>query len=562
MTGGGGHPPRQSHSPDPRPLSVAQAAAYLGLPPDAVRALVDAGFLQPVDDQPGGPRLALAELRAFMVWNVDQGGDDVIDVDVEAAGPEALRHALDGRSEEMAQRVFDTFSRVFPEAQAWSPSEQARFVDRAQRRLRLVLALTGPGTDVDEAVAGELESVGAAGWDAAPLPQMLVVLRISRDLMVQAAVEMAADRGRHWALALSVFLTRVLPAVDSLTDSLAQEYWSAVVGRHKEARARFEHIVEHSPDGAYEIDFEGRIRYANPQLGLMLGRRRLQELEGALLTDVMESVSGPATGVLLHPSGGPEHLELTVSRPDGVRRVLHVRSFARLREGEPVGFQGVVRDVTADHELQAQKDRLLASLLGELRLALVRVADLGAGLESEGGRLPGERLRSVGTSLVGHVQAVSAVVEEVDRVSRMEVEAPVMAPHPVELGYVVSAALAGSEARGTDVDVHVPAGLRVMADAEGLVSALRELVDEAVRHGRAPVRVEVEGVVSGELQLAVTSHGRASPRGGEEGVARARALVEAMGGRVWYVADAEGAGCFRLTVPVPNRRRGDDVIRL
>src|SRR5437867_2222899 len=113
-----------------------------------------------------------------------------------------------------------------------------------------MVGVTGQGAEVDEALVGDLQDVGAgAAWAGSPLPQLLVILRISRDLVVQTAVELAEERGRHWGLALSLLLTRVLPAMDRLTDAIAQGYWSAILGREEESRARYENVVEHSSDG-------------------------------------------------------------------------------------------------------------------------------------------------------------------------------------------------------------------------------------------------------------------------------------------------------------------------
>ena len=108
----------------------------------------------------------------------------------------------------------------------------------------------------------------------ASLPQLLLVLRISRDLVVQTAVEVAEERGRHWGLALSLLLTRVLPAMDRLTDAIAAGYWAAVVRNEEEARARHESVVENASDGVYELDLDGCIRYANPSLAVMTRRPR------------------------------------------------------------------------------------------------------------------------------------------------------------------------------------------------------------------------------------------------------------------------------------------------
>jgi len=571
-------------------LTLPEAAVYLNLPAETVAALVSGAFLQPVGHDAIGPLLSIGELRAFMVWNVEQlEGDDLIDLSAvdgrsSTDQPDAMLDALDGRRGEMAEQAYEIFATLFPEAQEWSRSDHERFVEQAKGRIEAILAVSRHGFDVDEALASDLQNVGAAAaWDGAPLPQLLVALRISRDLLVQTAVDLAEERGGRWGLGLSLLLTQVLPATDRLTDSLAKGYWSAVVSRQKEARARYEHVVEHASDGVYEVDLNGRIQYCNAQLGLILGRRRLDELEGSMLSDVMTPIdAGAASDALLRPAHGAEHVEVAMTRPDGVRRVLDVRTVARMEGQELVGFQGVVRDVTAAHDLGAEKDRLLGSLLGDLRLALVRLADLGAGLESEGGRLAPDRLRHVGTSVVGNVARLSDLTDRVAQASRMAAEVPLLTPRPVELAHVVRAALAGAGAgAGTatgveHVDVHVPAGLTVMADSDGLQRVVRDLVDRAFRSGAtlagsAPVQVEVEGVEAGELYLAVSHPGpaRDAVTGDAQGQddhedeqVLVRTLVEAMGGRVWHEKEPNGGSCFRLTVPVANRRKGDETISL
>jgi PAS domain-containing protein len=271
-----------------RPLvTLPEAAAYLNVPTDIVRGLLDAQFLEATDEGPDGPLLALVDVKAFLARNAENGAGNLVVTEPDSADPEALLAALDGRSEEMARRAFDIFGAVFPEAQGWSLRQQARFVEQAKGRFEAILAVTGQGAEVDEALVDDLQDVGAAAaWDGSPLPQLLVVLRISRDLVVQTAVELAEERGGHWGLALSLLLTRVLPAMDRLTDALAQGYWAAVIKRQQEARARYEHVVEHSSDGIYEVDLEGRLKYANPSLAVILGVPP-EQLEGAELSSVM-----------------------------------------------------------------------------------------------------------------------------------------------------------------------------------------------------------------------------------------------------------------------------------
>ncbi|HMC40652.1 MAG TPA: hypothetical protein VKI19_13380, partial [Acidimicrobiales bacterium] len=60
------------------------------------------------------------------------------------------------------------------------------------------------------------------------LPQILTMLRVSRDLVVQNAIDLADSGERHGGYALSLLLTRILPAMDRLGDALTAGYWEAM----------------------------------------------------------------------------------------------------------------------------------------------------------------------------------------------------------------------------------------------------------------------------------------------------------------------------------------------
>ncbi|HEX9530057.1 MAG TPA: PAS domain S-box protein, partial [Acidimicrobiales bacterium] len=303
-------------------LTLPQAAEFLGLPVEAVQSLTRAGFLacdSSANYRPG-------DLKAFLARNADNGAGLDLAGDLDDADPQALLEALDGRSEEMARRAFDIFSTVFPETKEWTLKQRARFVEHAKGRFEAILAVTSQGAEVDEALVGDLEEVGAgAAWADSPLPQLLVVLRISRDLVVQTAVELAEQRGRHWGLALSLLLTRVLPAIDRLTDAIAQGYWAAILAREEEHRARYENVVEHSADGICEIDLEGRIQYANPSLALILGHT-IEQLEGSTVGEVVVAADRrPLPAELTSTSvDGGSRVELDIIRADGVRRTIEI----------------------------------------------------------------------------------------------------------------------------------------------------------------------------------------------------------------------------------------------
>ena len=552
-----------------RLLPLPEAAELLQLTEDSVRALAGAGYLRALQHDNDGPRFALGDVKALQARLTDSAPVDLFLEDPESVDPQALLDALDGRSEEMARRGYDIFQAVFPETRQWSLTQRANFIDQARRRFEAILAVTGQGEAVDHALVDELEEVGAAAaWAGSPLPQLLVVLRISRDLVVQTAVEIAEERGRHWGMALSLLLTRVLPAIDRLTDAIAQGYWSAVVGREAEGLRRYETVVEHSSDGIYEVDLDGRIRYANSSFALMVGRP-LEELTDALISDALVPVE--PVGVLELLMRDSRRAELTVARSDGVHRVLDIRTLARQAEGVVVGYQGVVRDITAQQELDTQKNEFLALITQDLRQPLTTILGLGATVETYATELPAERVRRMGASIRHQAERISRLADDLYDVSRIEARSLTLNPRTVELAPVVEAAL-GSVLDSSAVEVRVPPGLDVQTDSRRLEQVVANLVENALVHGRPPVVVEASAA-GDSVELAVADHGDGVPealiptlfsrlrtvsrtdrdraRGTGLGLSLVRGLVEGMGGRVWYETSPLGGACFRLRLPRP-----------
>jgi PAS domain S-box-containing protein len=537
--------------------------------------LVSAGYLPAATEEGDGPRFAIGDLKAFVARNADSGAGNLFGAEGEPADPQALLAALDGRSEEMARRAFDIFSTVFPEASSWGDAERARFIEQARNRFEAILAVTGQGEEVDEALVGDLEEVGAtAASTGSPLPQLLVVLRISRDLVVQTAVEVAEERGRHWGLALSLLLTRVLPAMDRLIDAVARGYWQTVVRREEEGRTHYEHVVEHSSDGIFEVDLDGRLIFANSSLGVILGRP-LEELVGAALSDVLAPLEGAnVLERLTIDTDEHDRTEMAVSRPDGVRRVLEVSTSARREGGVAAGFQGVVRDVTARRDLEESKNEFLALITHDLRNPLTAILGLGATLETHAEELGADRIQRMGQSVRRQSERIARLADDLFDVSRLEARSIVLNVRPVDLAMTVELALA-SVPDTAAVDLRIADGVSVLADGRRLEQVVANLIENALVHGAAPVIVEA-ATVEDEVVLTVRDHGpgvadsliptlfsrlrtlerrdRDRARGTGLGLSLVRGLVEAMGGRVWYDPASGGGGLFSLALPVPRAR--------
>jgi len=557
-------------------VGLDEAASLLDLTAAGVNALVDAGYLPATTEGPDGLRFAIGDLKAFVARNADSGAGNLFDTEGGPADPQALLAALDGRSEEMARRAFDIFATAFPEASSWGPPERQRFIEQARNRFEAILAVTGQGEEVDEALVGDLEEVGAtAASTGSPLPQLLVVLRISRDLVVQTAVEVAEERGRHWGLALSLLLTRVLPAMDRLIDAVARGYWQTVVRREEESRTHYEHVVEHSSDGIFEVDLDGRVIFANSSLAVILGRAR-EELVGAALSDVLSPLEGAnVLERLTVDSDEHDRTELAVSRPDGVRRVLEVSTSARREGGIAAGFQGVVRDVTAQRDLEESKNEFLALITHDLRNPLTAILGLGATLETHADELGTDRIQRMGQSVRRQAERISRLADDLFDVSRLEARSIVLNVRPVDLAMTVELALASVPDTGAAVELHIADGLMVLADGRRLEQVVANLIENALVHGAPPVIVDAT-TGDDEVVLNVRDHGpgvaesliptlfsrirtlgrtdRDRARGTGLGLALVKGLVEAMGGRVSYEPAPGGGALLSLALPVPRAR--------
>ena len=569
-------------------LTLEEASSYLELPVGAVAALVAGDFL-PASTEGPEPRFRMVDLKAFLARNADFGSGNLLDLTADDPDPQALLDDLDGRSDEMAKRAFEIFSSAIAEARSWSLTERARFIAQAKSRFEAILAVTGQGAEVDEALVEDLNEVGAAAaWAQSPLPQLLVVLRISRDLVVQTAVELAEERGGRWGLALSLLLTRVLPAMDRLTDALAHGYWSAIVQREEEASARYAYLVEHSSDAIWEADPDGTISYANPAFALLLGRAP-EDLDGVMLTDLFAlEESGFDLTALTPSSEGSAPFEVFIRRPDGVRRVVAVRVHPHLTGEEVVGFQGVARDTTALHDLEQEKNEFLALVTHDLRNPLSTIVGMGATLEIHGDELAGARIMRMGEAVRRQAERISRLADDLYDVSRLEASSLLLSPRPVDLRQVVDAALDTvdpSQDISSQVVVKVGEGVLVMADPRRLEQVVGNLVANAFEHGAAPVTIEVAptatpaevsfivadsgpGVAESVVPVlfsrvhTLSRHQRSSRAGLGTGLGLflVKGLVEAMGGRVSYSPPRADDGsrqgaCFEVTLLGPRRPR-------
>jgi len=241
---------------------------------------------------------------------------------------------------------------------------------------------------------------------------------------------------------------------------------------------------------------------------------------------------------------------------------------------------GVMDEVAAMHrEVDEARRRLIAAVSHDLRtpLASLRLLVDAVGDGVATGQTRERYLREMRT----HVDVLSVLIDDLFELSRLEAGEISWSMHQVELGELVSETVAALRAqaqeRGVTVAAEATGPLSAHANAEKLQRVLFNLIVNAIRHtpadGSVVVRarrlpgagagaVEVEVVDDGDGVAAAERERVFEPfyRGGEDGAARssdgaglglaiARAIVEAHGGRIWLEPAVPRGTRVRFTLP-------------
>ena len=118
----------------------------------------------------------------------------------------------------------------------------------------------------------------------------------------------------------------------------------------RESEEKHRTILENIEEGYYEVDLEGNVTFCNDYLCKILGYPR-EELLGTNNRRYMNQVSAKhvfETFNQVYRTGIPsESLDWELTRKDGSKRTVQI-SVALIKDanGEPVGFRGILRDVT------------------------------------------------------------------------------------------------------------------------------------------------------------------------------------------------------------------------
>lgn len=328
------------------------------------------------------------------------------------------------------------------------------------------------------------------------------------------------------------------------------------------ATARLSGALGAVGQGVVVCDDAGRVVFRNAVAGDLAGtgdgRRLTDEAIDALLRDGLAGRSASRTVELVGPP----------------RRSIVVHGLP-LDDGQrPVGVVAILDDVSELRRLDVVRRDFLANVTHELKTPVGALGLLAGTIVAEDDpaltRRLAERLRR-------DALAVGRVIEDVAELSRLDA-GPAYHREPVEVQLVVAQAVGDADpptpAGRVSIDAaQAPAALAVLGDRRQLVSAVRRLVDNAVRfspdgatvtvtvarrEGWAEVAVADEGlgVPAAELERIFECFYRVGddrardPGGSGLGLAIASKVAAGHGGQL-LVESTEGRGSvFTLRLPV------------
>ncbi|HEX2064440.1 MAG TPA: ATP-binding protein [Acidimicrobiales bacterium] len=267
-------------------------------------------------------------------------------------------------------------------------------------------------------------------------------------------------------------------------------------GRVRGELARLRAAIDVLPVGVILADAGGEVIFRNRYATALAESRQADVLAAAAADELLRGDLPRSESLELH---GPP------------RRVLHVT--AERLEGSPDGATlAVIRDVTERRQLDAVRRDFVANVSHELRTPIGALSVLAEALAAEEDPAVVRRLVS---RISTEVDRASAVIQDLLDLSRIEAEG-LSEPAPVSISAVIGAAVdrvrAVSGQRRVDVAVGDVPALAVLGDEDQLVSAVTNLLDNAVKYSDPGSAVDVEATDNGHwVDVVVRDRGIGIP---------------------------------------------------
>ena len=338
-------------------------------------------------------------------------------------------------------------------------------------------------------------------------------------------------------------------------------------------KSRYEGIVTSMADAVVTTDTGGRITAFNPAAAALTGWSATEVL-GRPGREIIPP--DPATG------------RMTLERRDGSEVIVAAtRSAISGREGASAGTVQVLRDISAEAEVERMKEEFLATVSHELRTPLGFIMGYATSLLLPDAPEDPATTRRFIKVIAEASDELKKLVDDLLDMTKIGSGTFSVSPAPTGLGPLVDSVVERVRARGSAhrVVIDIPARIpQIRADAHRLEQVFYNLLDNAIKYspdgGVVTVRVRAaasevvvsvqdEGVGIRVEELASVFErfyrGRIARTKGIAGtglgLAICKGIVEAHGGRIWAESPApEDPGrrgsAIRFTIPRATRVLG------
>jgi two-component system sensor histidine kinase SenX3 len=271
-----------------------------------------------------------------------------------------------------------------------------------------------------------------------------------------------------------------------------------------EAEATNERLVAalaQVPEGVVIADASGTIVYRNPQAAAFVGARHGEALAERAVTELLS--------VALSGRRNEENLELF----SPTRRTLCLRACPLGEPSAPHGAVAIIEDVSERRRLEAVRRDFVANISHELKTPVGALSLVAETLEGEDDPAVVARLSH---RMRTEAERLGRIIEDLLDLSRIEAEeSPTREPVPVHV--VVSQAVerlrhvADHRQIGLEVS-EPPRHLIIRGDRRQLVSAVHNLVDNAIKYSESGSSVQVSVDEDGDwIYITVADHGIGIP---------------------------------------------------